>query len=451
MKRMRKVYIFIAVLVLIGCLVPSAALASLTVGYVGGKGLNPEVTPGENYTQTLLVGLGKDDAATDVLIEVLGYGNNASGDVVPVPAEADISSYSARSFIQPARTTVHVEPGETKQADFTVTIPENVGSGGRYAILRFSTAPTGEGTVGIISAIVLPVRFTISGSQLIHTGKVTGVSTGKAESGQPIDIFTQFQNTGNHHFTIKGQIEIRDAGGKLIDTLHITDSSPIPGDTKNIKTTYIPASALPLGIYSVKSTLTLEDGTSLGEASGSFEVAAPYVPPPPASVTLNPGNASVLETADKAISISFPKGAVTGQVDVSLRSYPAAQLPSPPANYTAATTCFRVDGLTGLLAQNATVTVRYTGADLDKAKGDASRLTLARWDEAANQWSVLKTKVDTGAMTLTAHTNRFSIWAVMVSPSAKTNWPLIGGAIAAGIIIIAALVAVLTRKKKVRQ
>ena len=248
MKRMRKVYIFIAVLVLIGCLVPSAALASLTVGYVGGKGLNPEVTPGENYTQTLLVGLGKDDAATDVLIEVLGYGNNASGDVVPVPAEADISSYSARSFIQPARTTVHVEPGETKQADFTVTIPENVGSGGRYAILRFSTAPTGEGTVGIISAIVLPVRFTISGSQLIHTGKVTGVSTGKAESGQPIDIFTQFQNTGNHHFTIKCQIEIRDAGGKLIDTLHITDSSPIPGDTKNIKTTYIPASALPLGV-----------------------------------------------------------------------------------------------------------------------------------------------------------------------------------------------------------
>jgi hypothetical protein len=447
---MRKLYIFIAVLGLIALLAPLPALASLTVGYLGGKGLNPEVAPGESYTQTLLVGLGKEDAATDVLIEVLGYGDSASGDIVPVPAEADTSPYSARTFILPAKTTVHVEPGETKQADFTITIPPDVGNGGKYAILRFSTAPQGEGMVGIISAIVLPVRFTISGSQLIHTGEVTGVSTSQAESGQPIDISTMFKNTGNHHFTINDQIEIRDANGKLVDTLHITTSSPIPGDTKNIKTTYIPESALPLGAYLVKSVLTLEDGTILGEASGSFEVAEPYVPPPPpASVTLTPDNASVLETADKAISISFPKGAVTEQVDVSLRSYPVAQLPSPPANFAVATTCFRVDGLTGLLAQDATVTVKYTAADLDKAGGDASKLTLARWDEATSQWSVLKTKADKSAMTLTAQTNRFSIWAVMVSPPAKTNWWIYGGAIAAGIIIVAALIAVLTRKKKV--
>ena len=435
-------------LLLLSCLIPSPVLAALTVGYLGGKGLNPEVTPGESYTQKLLVNLGNSDAATDVLIEVLGYGDNTDGGIEPLPAADDTNPYSARTFIQPPETTVHVEPGKTTQVALTITIPVDVGSGGRYAILRFSTVPPTGGTVNIVSAIVLPIRFTILGSQLIHTGEVTGVSTGEAVSGQPIEISTQFKNTGNHDFTINGRVEIKDASGALIDTLHITTPSPIPGDTKNIKLTYIPENALPLGVYSVKSILTLGDGTVLGEGNGSFEVAAPYVPPPPpASVTLTPGNASVLETSDKAISINFPKGAVTGQVVVALQNYPLAQLPPLPTNYTATTACFRVDGLTGLLAQNATVTVRYTGADLDKAEGDAGRLKLARWDEDTGQWSVLKTKVDKSTMTLTVQTNRFSIWAIMILPPSKTNWLLIGGAITIGIIIVAALVAVLTRKK----
>ena len=452
---MRKVLLFIAMLALLVCLATSPVLASpgLTVGLSGGNGLSPEVSPGESYTQTLTVSIGKDDAATDILIEVLGYGANDSGDVVAVPAEADTNPYSARSFIQPARTTVHVEPGETKQADFTVTIPTDVGNGGRYAILRFSTAPTGEGTVGIVSAIVLPVRFTISGSQLTHTGKITNISAGDVISGKPVDITTTFQNTGNHHFKFKEAVTVSNAAGETLDTINtaLSPSYVIPSLSEDLSATYIPKGELAPGTYTVKSTVMLDDGTVLDTSTGSFTVAQPYVPPPsPVNMTLTPGSAAVLETADKSISISFPKGAVTGQVDVTLQNYPMAQLPAPPANYTVATTSFRVDGLTGLLAQNATVTVKYSGADLDKAAGTASRLKLARWDEDIGQWTILKTTIDKSAMTLTAQTNRFSIWAVLVAPPAKTNWIVIGGAIAAGIIIIAALVAVLTRKKKAR-
>jgi len=49
-------------------------LFGLTVGLSGGNGLSPEVSPGESYTQTLLVSIGKDDAATDVLIEYSDLG-----------------------------------------------------------------------------------------------------------------------------------------------------------------------------------------------------------------------------------------------------------------------------------------------------------------------------------------------------------------------------------------
>jgi hypothetical protein len=448
----KRFFLFIALLGLLFFLVPSHALASpgLTVGHLGGKGLSPEVYPGESYTQTLVVSIGKDDAATDVLIEVLGYGENPDGGAEPLLPEEDKSPYSARTFIQPDRITRHVEPGETKQVEVTVTIPADVGSGGRYAILRFSTAPPEEGMVRIVSAIVLPVKFTIKEGQLIHSGQVTGVTTGKAVSGQPIEIFTSFRNTGNHHFKIEGQIEIRDASDNHIDTVHITTSSPIPDGTKRIKTTYIPQGELPLGVYSVKSRLMLEDGTLLDEASGSFEVEKPYVPPPPpASATLSPSNASILKTGDGSISVSFPQGAVISQVEISLRSYPLEQLPPQPTGFNLATTCFRIDGLTGLLAKEATVTVKYTAADLDKAGGDASRLRLARWDEAQSQWSVLKTKVDKEATTLTTNTNQLSIWAVMVAPPAHTqvNWALIGGIIGCGIIIALPVYFLIVRRR----
>ena len=449
---MRKKFLFIAVLVFLVCLAASPVLASpgLTVGLSGGNGLSPEVSPGENYTQTVLVSIGKDDTATDILIEVLGLGANPDTGIVPLLPEDDKSPYSARTFIQLDKTTLHVEPGETKSAEMTAAIPSDVGNGGRYAILRISTVPPAEGTVKVVSAIVLPVMFTIKGSQFTHTGKITNISTGDIVSGKPVDITTTFQNTGNHHFKFKEAVTVSNAAGETLDTINtaLSPSNVIPSLSEDLSATYIPKGELAPGTYTIKSTVMLDDGTVLDESHGSFTVAQPYIPPPsPASITLKPGNASVLETVDKSISISFPKGAVTGQVDISLQNYPATQLPSPPANYTATSTCFRVDGLTGLLAQNATVTVKYTGVDLAQAGGDVSRLTLARWDEATNKWSVLKTKADTSAMTLTAQTNRFSIWAVMVSPPAKTNWPVIGGAIAAGIIIIAALVVVLTRKK----
>jgi len=195
----------------------------------------------------------------------------------------------------------------------------------------------------------------------------------------------------------------------------------------------------------------LEDGTLLDEASGSFEVKEPYVPPsPPASVTLIPGSAATLETGDGRISISFPKGAVISQVEVSLRSYPLEQLPSPPTDFELATTCFRIDGLTGLLVKEATLTVKYSPADLERAEGDASRLTLARWDEANNQWSVLKTKVDKEANTLSTKTNQLSIWAVMVAPPAAPFNMLLMAGIAAGVLVVgmAILLVVLLRRRR---
>ena len=102
------------------------------------------------------------------------------------------------------------------------------------------------------------------------------------------------------------------------------------------------------------------------------------------------------------------------------------------------------------MVKEATLTVKYSPADLERAEGDASRLTLARWDEGQNEWSVLKTKVDKEAMTLTTDTNQLSIWAVMVAPPAApfNLWLIVG--IAAGVLVIgmAILLVVLLRRRR---
>jgi hypothetical protein len=119
--------------------------------------------------------------------------------------------------------------------------------------------------------------------------------------------------------------------------------------------------------------------------------------------------------------------------------------------------------LTGLLIKNATITVKYSSADLDKLGGDASKLKLARWDEAQDQWTVLKTKVDTQTTALSADTNQFSIWAVVsggaagstpgvtsssTSPQASgTNLGLIIGIVAAVVIIVLLIYFLLIRRR----
>ena len=176
-------------------------------------------------------------------------------------------------------------------------------------------------------------------------------------------------------------------------------------------------------------------------------MGVPYVPPSsPVSLMLTPASASILQTEDGRISISFPQGAVFSPLEISLGSHPLEQLDAPPNGYLA-TTAFHIDGLPALLAKEATVTVRYSAADLDKVEDNASRLKLARWDETGSQWTVFKTKLDRDAMTISTTTNQLSIWAVMVGPPTKVNWALISGA-AAGVIALALLVYFLAVRRR---
>ena len=431
--------IFTALLILVVLTSPALAQLGISPG-----SMDMLVSEGQHSLPSITV-RNDSDKPMDFEVELVGYGQGISGSTEVL--EPDTNPLSALPYIGFAPAEFYLEPGESQEVDLTVSIPEGT-EGGRYAVVLVVATPRGEEAIKTVSRLGVLVRLTIAGSHLIQQGSIKLIGSGPIEPDTPIPIQVTYANQGNVHYRVQSSVTISNAQGDVLDKVESKSTLVLPGYSRELIAEWIPDRDLDPGIYNALARVSLEDGTLLDEAEGSFEVGVPYVPPsPPVSLTLTPASASILRTEDGRIHFSFPQGAVFSQLEISLRSYPVEQLAAPSPGYHLATTGFRVDGLPGLLAKEATVTVKYTAADLDKAEGDASRLRLARWDEADSQWKVLQTKLDREAMTISTTTNQLSIWAVMVAPPAKVNWALIGGA-AAGVIVLALLVYFLAVRRR---
>jgi hypothetical protein len=388
---------------------PAAALK------VEGAKIMADVKPGTTYTFPMAVSIQPDDAATDYTIDILGFGQTPdAGIYVAISADKDTSSSSARTFISTTSSTVRLGPGERKEFDATIMVPGNVGAGGRYAVILIHPAAAGTGQTSVATAVLVPVMLTVEETDLVETGEITGVTVGEVIAGKPIIVATTLKNTGNHHYYgAINQLTVKDSSGREAGSAK-TDPfarAMIPGQSVRFDTPL--TAVLPPGTYTVVSRMALEDGTMLDEESTPFTVKEEYIPPfEETTVTVLPDRETMLRTPGGEIVITFPAGAVLSDARVTVSPYTDA-LPAPPSGSKAGTTAITVDGLTGLLAKPATIVVRYNPADLHAAGGDATTLSLARWDRADVKWILIPTTVDSVAMTLTATTDRFGIMAVM--------------------------------------
>jgi hypothetical protein len=404
----------------------------------------------------MAVSIGSSDPATDISISVDGVAQSLNGGYILLNADADTSQNTARPFVTVNPTSFHLDPGQSQNITATINVPQNIGDGGYFAIIKVANPPavTSESNVAIVTSISIPVYLTIKGTQLIQTGKITGITTGTITNGQQINITTTFQNTGNIYFKVEGQTTITNDQGVTLDTIPmpLTSSSIIPGMSRNLDAIFTPSGSLSPGTYTIRSVVMTSGSILLDKLDGTFTIKAPYKPPPAlGTVSLAPSGASTLKTTTGNISIFFPVGSAAIPVDISLNNITAAQLPVAPDGYGFTGTYFQVNGLTGLLAKNATVTVQYTGDDLSKTGGKASRLVLTRWDPGTNKWIVLKTKANTKAMTLSATSKQLGIMAVAASllpPSSGINWIIIGSIVAVVIILVIVGILLITRRKR---
>jgi hypothetical protein len=396
----------------------SLCIASVSAISVSGSKYIGSILPGGTDTHIMTVSIGSSEDPTDVNVEVFGFGQSMGQTYTPLDPANDVSAYSAQSFITLDNDSVHLEPGTGRVVNAKISIPENAGPGGRYALIYIHALP-GKGK-SFTTAVLIPVMITISGTTPTETGSITDLSVGNVTLGQPITVTTTLKNTGNYHYyhTVN-TVAVRDVNGNLIGNYSTQPSvyAIIPENTVRYLATP-ELQNLPVGTYTADSQVLLESGTVLDEKTTTFTVKTNYVAPVTESnITLTPGSAGTLTSPDGRYSVSFPQGAVLGDVVVTLKPYSRDSLQSAPTGAKLGATSFEITGLTGLLSKDATVRVTYSADDLAAAGGDTSPLKLSYYDTAQGAWVILPTHVDAQGMTLTAATNHLSVWAVMVSPS----------------------------------
>jgi hypothetical protein len=412
-------FVTILILALILALVP----APVTAVKVEGAKIMYDVIPGKTYVFPMAISIKPEDDAAEYAIDVLGFGQSPDGGSYQgITADKDTGPYSARSYISFPSTTIKLDPGQRVAFNATVKVPANAGDGGRYAVVLIHPASAGTGQAAFATAVLVPVMLTVEGSNLAETGRITGIDVGEIGESKPITISTTLENTGNHHYYgAVNRVTITDRAGK---TVAATTTEPfvravIPGQSVRVPAAV--SAALPVGTYTVKSEMLLESGTVLDSSSTALTVSEAYVPPfTAANVTVTAERAATLRVPEGTVTISFPQGAVLGEATVSVA--PAqGPLPDLPPGTSAGATTFTVSGLSGLLAKDATITVKYAAGDLAAAGGNAQKLALARYDRGGTGWTLLPTTTDANAKTLTAATNRFSTWAVLASDTAAAS------------------------------
>jgi hypothetical protein len=395
------------------CTVPASAITMTGTNYVGS------IAPGGTAVFPMTIGLGTNENPSDLLIEVMGFGQSVNSEFVPLDPVNDTTPYSARTFISLDRTSLHLEPGTSQRVNATITLPKDVGAGGRYAIIYLHALPAkGTGQATLTTGMIVPVLITISGTTPTVTGSITGVDVGDVTIGQPVVITTTLKNTGDYHYRYSvNNVTLIDGNGNIVarGSAEPWPNSLIPGNS--VQYNAEPGMKdLAAGTYTVDSKVLLAEGKVLDEKTTTFTVKTDYAPPVTEStITLSPERAGTLTSPDGRYSISFPQGAVLGDAVVILKPYSKNNLKPAPAGVKPAATSFEITGLSGLLSRDATVRVTYSADDLAAAGGNAALLKLSYYDAARGAWVILPTQVTTGSTTLTTTTNHLSVWAVMVS------------------------------------
>jgi hypothetical protein len=401
---------------LILCPLPAAAIK------VGGSIYTGSIAPGSSAVHTMTISTNPGDPPMNLTVDVLGLGQSLEQSNTGLPPEKDTSPYSARTYITVEPKTFHLEPGASQDVKATIAVPQYAGDGGRYAMITIHNAPTGSGSTLVVTAISVPVVISLTGTAATKTGTITKLSVADLIPGQPIKIITELKNTGNSHYKVKTNVSITDSVGKVVATggSDISSRSIVPPFTGAYNVNI--ATPLAAGTYTITSTVSRDDGTVLDTKTIPYEIKSTYIAPlDEVTVTLSPKSPAELTSTDGRVVVSFPAGAVFSDVNVTLKPVSNDKLPAAPRGATMGATSFRVDGLTGLLSKDATVLVKYSSADLDAAGSDVSKLTLARYDDSDNKWTILPTTLDKGALTLSSATNRFGIMAVMVSSGGNTQ------------------------------
>lgn len=138
-------------------------------------------------------------------------------------------------------------------------------------------------------------------------------------------------------------------------------------------------------------------------ATSNQSPAAQTVPTPAggAVAQVTPNASATAKTADGKTEISIPEGAVTTPIEVAVTPKTVADIPATPPAQTAIVGVFTIEAFKGgelqsgfVFSKAITICTKVTQADMDKVKGDVTKIRIMRFADDTKQWIALTTSVD---------------------------------------------------------
>lgn len=244
---------------------------------VEGVLFDAEVAPGEKIAHEITVTLGEDEAPMDLVVGIDDWVQSEDGVNLPLEDGALPGPYSARGFLTAEPHRFRIEPGGTEKVMVKGQVPKDVGSGGRYALVGICSLPekskTGsENSVGISVAVSALVRLVITGTDLVRQGEVKEANLFNVSRNHQ-NLSLLFENTGNCHFKARAEAILMDKEGSILGRASSPPSSNILPDAKRLFLLPLtPERELEPGCYSIKATMSCENGTLLASKELEFDL-----------------------------------------------------------------------------------------------------------------------------------------------------------------------------------
>jgi len=239
---------------------PSSAIT------VDGSKYMESIAPGATGVHTITVKSAANDTAQNVTVLLFGFGQSADKSYTMLDADKDTSSFSARKYISIDKTNFTLEPGSQQTVKVNISLPSNVGDGGRYALVQVKSVPVG-GNSTYATAVLIPIMVTIKNSTITEVGNVTGLTF--SDKG----VSTQFKNMGNHHFySADNEVQVFNSAGVFTSgkSSGPTPYAIIPGSAVSF---VVNIENLTQGDYTAISKVVI-DGKKLDEKMERFSVNA---------------------------------------------------------------------------------------------------------------------------------------------------------------------------------
>jgi hypothetical protein len=270
MKRLVSACGFIAVILLI-LTAFAPAEAGLTIS--GGL-MMTNVTPGQHISHVINVSTDKADPYMEIRAAINGFGQKLDGANDDLPTVLDVSPYSARPLLNITPNVFNLEPGGTKKILLNVDVPQDIGKGGRYALVNIYSPPITMGILSLVIAVDVPIVLTISETEQIKTGEIVDLEISKPVSAKQQNVSVILKNTGNYHYKAFAEAVLKDEMGKILANASspVSITSILPFTLRIFDLSLVHRIPLDPGTYYVNATVRLDNNSIIANREAAFTV-----------------------------------------------------------------------------------------------------------------------------------------------------------------------------------